>query len=117
MEVEKRRGINSSALAQPQSRNITKSIPDADKSELEDTDQVRFLLSSTRPYYGIERLASQLADSKMEWNDKVNHLYLLIKGRYPMQSERFDAKNTLDLVQQNQLKALIYLCTAQLGSY
>jgi hypothetical protein len=117
MEVEKRRGINSSALAQPQSRNITKSIPDADKSELEDTDQVRFLLSSTRPYYGIERLASQLADSKMEWNDKVNHLYLLIKGRYPMQSERFDAKNTLDLVKQNQLKALIYLCTAQLGSY
>ena len=117
MELEKRRGVDSSALAQPQTRNGTATNRATNPSELETIDQVRFLFSTARPYYGIERLANQLAESKMEWDDKVNHLFLLIKGRYPMQSERFDAKRTLDLVQQNQLKALIYICTAQLGSY
>ncbi|MCU0718465.1 MAG: DUF1549 domain-containing protein [Pirellula sp.] len=117
MEIEKRRGVNLNALAQPNSRNLTKNAAAADKPELEDIDQVRFLLSSTRPYYGIERLANQLSESQMEWDDKLNHLFLLLKGRYPMQTERFDAKYTLELVQQNQLKALIYICTSQLGSF
>ncbi|MCU0711457.1 MAG: DUF1549 domain-containing protein [Pirellula sp.] len=117
LDVEKRRTFNATALAQPQSRDLTRPPPATNSNELEDMDQVRFLLSATRPYYGIERVADQLAESKMDWNDKVNHLYLLIKGRYPMQSERFDANYTLELVQQNQLKALVYICTAQLGSY
>lgn len=117
LEVEKRRTGNPTALAQPQARSLAQNATPSDKLEPEDIDQVRFLLSSTRPYYGIERLANQLADSKMEWDDKVNHLYLLLKGRYPMQAERFDAKYTLTLVQENQLKALIYICTSQLGSY
>lgn len=117
LEVEKRRNFNATALAQPQARDLSKPQPAPNANELEDMDQVRFLLSATRPYYGIERLADQLAESKMEWSDKVNHLYLLIRGRYPMQSERFDANYTLELLQQNQVKALIYICTTQLGSY
>lgn len=117
LDIEKRRTGNSSALAQPQSRNLNQSASASDRSELEDIDQVRFLMSSTRPYYGIERLANQLSESKMEWDDKVNHLFLLIKGRYPMQSERFDANYTLDIVKGSQFKALVYICTAQLGSY
>jgi hypothetical protein len=117
LEVEKRRTGNPSALAQPQTSKVVQNSPSTDKFEPENIDQVRFLLSSSRPYYGIERLANQLAESKMEWDDKVNHLFLLLKGRYPMQAERFDAKYTLTLVQENQLKALIYICTSQLGSY
>lgn len=117
LDVEKRRASISSTLAQPQARNTIPNVPTSDKSEVEDMDQLRFLMSATRPYYGIERLSKQLAESNMGWDDKINHLFLLIKGRYPMQSERFDANYTLDLVQENQSKALIYICTSQIGSY
>jgi len=117
MEAEKRRGGNSAALAQASPKNAVLNSATSSLVDSDDIDQVRFLVSSTRPYYGLERLANQLSESSLDWNDKVNHLYLLIKGRYPMQSERFDANYTLELAQQDHYKAIIYICTSHLGSF
>lgn len=115
-EFDKQRVFSNTALAQPNVRRTT--LPSSgSRIDDEDLDQVRFLLSSGRPYYGLSRLATQLAESKMSWDDKVDHLYLLLKGRYPTRSEHFECKQILEIAQQNEFKAIVYICTAQLGSY
>ncbi|XZE20818.1 DUF1549 domain-containing protein [Pirellulaceae bacterium SH449] len=116
-EFDKQRGFSNTALAQPNVRRTPTLPSGGSRNDDEDLDQVRFLLSSGRPYYGLTRLATQLAESKMSWDDKVDHLYLLLKGRYPTRSEHFECKQILEISQQNESKAIVYICTAQLGSY
>lgn len=116
-EFDKQRGFSNTTLAQPNVRRTPALPSGGTRNDEEDLDQVRFLLSSGRPYYGLTRLATQLAESKMSWDDKVDHLYLLLKGRYPTRSEHFECKQILEISQQNESKAIIYICTAQLGSY
>lgn len=116
-EFDKQRVGDNTALAQPNIRQTPASPTNESRMDDADLDQVRFLLSSGRPYYGLTRLATRLAESKMAWDDKVDHLFLLLRGRYPTRSEHFECKQILKISQQNESKAIVYICTAQLGSF
>lgn len=80
-------------------------------------EQLLFLLSVAKPYAKVEEFVERISKQGLEWNDQVNHLYLMTDGRYPNRIERTDANRLLELTGGDAKQALRLLATSRYGSY
>ena len=108
--------LNNQALAQgaisPTSPN---SLPKTSKPNYSE-DQVRFLVSVSKPYRKVSEIADRLAASQMSWPMLLEHAYLVSDSRFPTQNERDESEKLLKAVEQDRAKTLIMIINARLGS-
>lgn len=108
--------LNNQALAQgaisPTSPN---SLPKTNKPNYSE-DQVRFLVSVSKPYRHVSEIADRLAASQMSWPMLLEHAYLVSDSRFPTQNERDESEKLLKAVEQDRAKTLIMIINARLGS-
>jgi hypothetical protein len=108
--------LNNQALAQgaisPTSPN---SLPKTNKPNYSE-DQVRFLVSVSKPYRKVSEIADRLAASQMSWPMLLEHAYLVSDSRFPTQNERDESEKLLKAVEQDRAKTLVMIINARLGS-
>ena len=108
--------LNNQALAQgaisPTSPN---SLPKTSKPNYSE-DQVRFLVSASKPYSKVSEIADRLAASQMSWPKLLEHAYLVSDSRFPTQNERDESEKLLKAVEQDRAKTLVMIINARLGS-
>jgi len=108
--------LNNQALAQgaisPTSPN---SLPKTSKPNYSE-DQVRFLVSASKPYRNVSEVADRLAASPMSWPMLLEHAYLVSDSRFPTQNERDESEKLLKAVEQDRAKTLVMIINARLGS-
>ena len=108
--------LNNQALAQgaisPTSPN---SLPKTSKPNYSE-DQVRFLVSVSKPYRKVSEIADRLAASQMSCPMLLEHAYLVSDSRFPTQNERDESEKLLKAVEQDRAKTLIMIINARLGS-
>jgi Protein of unknown function (DUF1549) len=108
--------LNSQALAQgainPTSPN---SLPKTSKPNYSE-DQVRFLVSVSKPYRNVSEIADRLAASQMSWPMLLEHAYLVSDSRFPTQNERDESEKLFKAVEQDRAKTLVMIINARLGS-
>ena len=108
--------LNNQALAQgaisPTSPN---SLPKTSKPNYSE-DQVRFLVSVSKPYRKVSEIADRLAASQMSWPMLLEHAYLVSDSRFPTQNERDESEKLLKAVEQDRAKTLVMIINARLGS-
>ncbi|MCY2980153.1 MAG: DUF1549 domain-containing protein [Planctomycetota bacterium] len=108
--------LNNQALAQgaisPTSPN---GLPKTSKPNYSE-DQVRFLVSVSKPYRKVSEIADRLAASQMSWPMLLEHAYLVSDSRFPTQNERDESEKLLKDVEQDRAKTLVMIINARLGS-
>ncbi|AMV35479.1 hypothetical protein VN12_25535 [Pirellula sp. SH-Sr6A] len=80
-------------------------------------EQLLYLLSVAKPYAKLEEFVERVAKPGLEWNDQVNHLYLLMDGRFPNRIERTDASRFYEFTGGDAKQALRLLAISRHGSY
>ncbi|XZE44208.1 DUF1549 domain-containing protein [Pirellulaceae bacterium SH467] len=80
-------------------------------------EQLLYLLSVAKPYAKLEEFVERVSKPGLEWNDQVNHLYLLMDGRFPSRIERTDATRFYDFTGGDAKQALRLLAISRHGSY
>lgn len=108
---------DSSLLAQADSSKSTGIGSSQTMSMKMSDEQLLFLLSVAKPYAKLEEFVERISKQSLEWNDQVNHLYLMIDGRYPNRIERTDANRLFELTGGDAKQALRLLATTRHGSY
>jgi hypothetical protein len=116
VDMRQERTANLEALANPNAV-VVPSISGTKAAAADEEEQVRYLISTNSPYAGLTNLADQLSTSKLTWNDQVNHLFLLMYGRYPTVAERSESNSYLEFARQDGRQALILIATTHLGSF
>lgn len=108
--------LNNQALAQGAiSPTLPNSLSNTSKLNYRE-DQVRFLVSVSKPYRKVSEIADRLAASQMSWPMLLEHAYLVSDSRFPTQNERDESEKLFKAVEQDRAKTLVMIINARLGS-
>jgi hypothetical protein len=80
-------------------------------------EQVRYLVSVSKPYSQISEFASKMASSSMSWPMLLDHAFLVTDCRFPTRTERDEASKLLEALGRERAKALVLVINARLGSH
>ena len=94
---------------------LSNKIPKPSKPNYSE-DQVRYLISVSKPYRNVTAIVERLASSSMTWPMLLEHAYLVSDSRFPTQSERVESEKLLEALEQDRAKTLVMIINARLGS-
>lgn len=80
-------------------------------------DQVRYFVSVDQPYRQLSVLSERWANSSMNWQKLLEHLYLATDARLPTRTEREEGNKMLESTGKDRAKTLVMIVHARLGSW